>query len=122
MQINSDITSSKIYINLVKLDHILFKINGYKTIFDKKKETLSNHHDCQLGKWYKHEWKEKFGKTASYKKIYSPHEIVHKSINEVIQKSKEGDLDQSIICKFEISESASLELFDIICDMTKEAS
>ena len=41
------------FIGLVKLDHLLFKINGYSAVFTEDMEVkFVGHHDCRLGKWY----------------------------------------------------------------------
>ncbi|MDD3344762.1 MAG: methyl-accepting chemotaxis protein, partial [Sulfurospirillaceae bacterium] len=52
--INSDSSNITfaIFAALAKLDHVLFKISGYGSIFDREHRELSDHTNCRLGKWY----------------------------------------------------------------------
>lgn len=51
---NSQKALSTIFISLVKLDHLLFKVKGYKAIFDENLgEKFADHHSCRLGKCMK---------------------------------------------------------------------
>ncbi len=120
MRRSADAITYKIFVNLAKLDHISFKFRGYNCIFNNVHEELSDHRDCRLGQWFENEWKEKFGHVPSYKKIYAPHEIVHKSINEAVKCVQEGNCGTNVVENFEKSEKASLELFDTISDMVAE--
>lgn len=70
------------FIGLVKLDHLLFKINGYRAIFEENMEaTFVGHHDCRLGKWYDEgRGKTLFSKYPSYPKLEPVHKDVHDNI------------------------------------------
>ncbi len=120
MQRSAEAITYKIFVNLAKLDHVSFKVQGYNCVFGDTHEILNDHHHCRLGGWYEKEWKEKFGHTPSYKKIYTPHEEVHKNINEAIEYIKTDGYGTKILENFKKSEKASLELFDIISDMVAE--
>nr|WP_104719005.1 methyl-accepting chemotaxis protein [Helicobacter pullorum] len=70
------------FIGLVKLDHLLFKINGYSAIFNENMEaTFVGHHDCRLGKWYDSgSGKQNYSTLPSYPLIEAPHQGVHENI------------------------------------------
>ncbi len=70
------------FVGLIKLDHLFFKINGYKAIFNEDMEAkFAGHHDCRLGKWYDTgTGKQLFSQYASYPKIEPPHQEVHDNI------------------------------------------
>ncbi|WP_310439103.1 CZB domain-containing protein [Sulfuricurvum sp.] len=67
---------------LVKLDHLLFKSKGYKSVFNLKLEgEFVDHHHCRLGKWADGgKGAEIFGATSSFKKLETPHKLVHDNI------------------------------------------
>lgn len=70
------------FIGLVKLDHLLFKTNGYRAIFNEDMEAkFVGHHDCRLGKWYDSgNGKKYFSKLPSYAKLEAHHKDVHDNI------------------------------------------
>ena len=79
---NSQKALSTIFISLVKLDHLLFKVKGYKAIFDKNmNEKFTDHHSCRLGKWYESgRGKELFSHYPNYSKLEPFHKDVHENI------------------------------------------
>lgn len=70
------------FIGLVKLDHLLFKTNGYRAIFNEDMEAkFVGHHDCRLGKWYDSgNGKKYFSTLPSYAKLEAYHKDVHDNI------------------------------------------
>ena len=116
---------NKVFITLAELDHVLFKINGYRTVFNNEEKALSDHHSCRFGKWYEGAGKELFGKTSSYPQIKIPHQTVHTNINEAIalnvSDNRNADTDKKIIDDFAKTEAVSMELFAILDAMVEEA-
>ncbi|ATB68800.1 methyl-accepting chemotaxis protein [Sulfurospirillum diekertiae] len=118
--------SYDIFIELAKLDHIIFKLKAYNSIFhNEEKTTFSDHHQCRLGKWYEHgDGKKAFENVPSYALLASPHQNVHDKIyaslaciknNNCVEKSEE------ILNNFKIVETKSKELFTILDHMVEEA-
>ena len=119
---SSAITFS-IFATLAKLDHVLFKVDGYHSVFDSEHKTLSNHINCRLGKWYAGIGKEHFSVTHSFKMMEEPHKTVHESINTAIECVNNGTClnDISIVINhFKHAEEASKKLFDLLNQMLKE--
>ncbi len=113
-----------IFIALTKLDHVLFKVHGYKGVFDKKDLDVISHENCRFGKWYNGEGHAVFGSTANYSKIQTPHKKVHSSIKEALECIKTGTCLSDInlvIDKFQDAEDASMELFSLVDNMLEEA-
>jgi len=50
-----------------------------------------SHHQCDLGKWYDGEGKQRFGHLAEFKAIERPHEQIHALIKQVIDLQEKGD-------------------------------
>ena len=112
------------FIGLVKLDHLIFKVNAYKTFIHEDKNThFSNHHECRLGKWYDSGvGKERFSHTPSYKEMSIHHQLVHTHIIDAV-KCIQTDLScesNKIIDDFKAAEFASKELFVLLDRLAQE--
>lgn len=126
-EINREVSGmqSRIFVNLVMIDHILFKANAYTTInLGKKVSEFGNHHNCRFGKWYDGDGKKTFGHTNSYRAIERPHAIVHDNIIQAV-KCVEGEdtcLENGELIKesFIAMERASAELFSLAEAMIEE--
>ena len=120
----TDITNS-IFIVLSKLDHLVFKANGYKTVFTQKVENeFVSENECRLGKWYLNgKGKENFSKCVSYSKLLKPHKEVHDNIQKAIECVKAGTCtqkSQNVMTYFDIAEKASHEVTDILSSLLQE--
>jgi methyl-accepting chemotaxis protein len=109
--------SNEMFVNLAKLDHVLFKLAGYESVFkDNHNASFSDHKMCRFGKWYTGEGKEIFSKTESFSKIDMPHKAVHESVKNIPAYIKDDSLKhaQSIIDDFAHAEENSKELFALL--------
>ena len=123
IQTNSERISFEVFTALAKLDHVLFKVSGYGSIFDKEHKELSDHINCRLGKWYAGVGKENFSVTTAFKSLEEPHKIVHSEINQAIKCVKEGTCLNDInvvINHFAKAEEASKSLFGLLNQMLEE--
>jgi len=114
-----------IFVVLAKLDHLLFKANGYKTVFDGQANAeFVNDKECRLGKWYLNGiGKEKFGKLSSYSKLATPHKEVHDNIQKAVECVKNGTCTQeaqNVISYFENAQVASKDVMHILDQMIDE--
>jgi len=75
--------SNKIFVNLAKLDHVIYKNNLYQLIFgDNNTFSGEDHHNCRLGKWYEHGLgKAEFSHVKSFKGLEPFHKLVHDEAN-----------------------------------------
>lgn len=117
---NSKNISFEIFTVLAKLDHILFKINGYDKIFTKDESLMSDHFSCRFGKWYASSGKKHFSQTESYSKIAIPHENVHTQINSAISNQGDEHSQEQIVASFNNAEESSQLLFELLDDIIKE--
>ena len=114
--------SSETFLSLVELDHIVFKLNGYSSIFAKKGQLLADHHSCRLGKWFDSEGRKIFGYSPIYSKIEEPHKIVHENINAAITIAAQSDITKKevqdeILKRCSIAEEASQNLFKVFTEL-----
>ncbi|MBZ7994424.1 methyl-accepting chemotaxis protein [Campylobacter canadensis] len=114
---------SEVFISLVRLDHILFKINGYNKVMNDNLEKMSDHLSCRLGKWYNTDGRELFGRNALYSKIETPHKQVHEYINNALEKCANNGINtnhREIMELFKEAEKSSMELFNIFRNLLAE--
>ncbi len=109
--------SSKMFLNLAKIDHIAFKLSAYDAVFkDTDNHTFSDSNSCRFGKWYVAKGKEVFGTSHIYNQINTPHKAIHTSIRHVPELIKSGAIKNAdkIIETFTSAEKSSQELFLIL--------
>jgi len=108
--------SEKLFVSLVQIDHVLFKVSAYKKILTAMHEEnkLSTHENCRLGLWYKEYGKDHFGNVDGYDEIDQPHSVVHDKAQEILDIiHKTGEIDQAAIIKrVEQVESSTTILFN----------
>lgn len=116
---------------LTKLDHIIFKQNGYMAIEGSDDSPQSNainvdHHHCRLGKWYDSGLGyEQFRHTIAYAKLSGPHSKVHSCTQQAYEIScknwQGGDsLLPIILGNMEEAEQASMDVMKYIDQMVEE--
>jgi methyl-accepting chemotaxis protein len=121
---NKDVTYA-IFMILVKLDHLLFKANGYNTVFTNRVDVeLASDTSCRLGKWY-HDGigKEVFSKTSSYSNLEQPHKEVHDHIHNAVECVKKGtcvEESANVQSHFEKAQKASKIVSQVLSSMLEE--
>jgi methyl-accepting chemotaxis protein len=121
---NKDVTYA-VFMVLSKLDHLLFKANGYKTVFTGEATgEFATDSECRLGKWYfEGTGKEKFGRCASYSKMATPHKEVHENIKKAVDCVQKGTCtqeSQNVMTYFKSAEEASIKVVEYLNDMLQE--
>lgn len=120
---DNHLVSYELFINLAKLDHVLFKANAYEAVFNTKDVRLSDHHECRFGKWKENKGKTLFARTKSFAQIDTPHASVHQNINKALECMKNtscaNDVN-TVINYFNEAEKASHLLFEILDSMIDE--
>ena len=108
--------SNKIFINLAKLDHVIYKNNLYQLIFGGEHSfNAVDHHNCRLGKWYDTGLgKEQFSYVPSYKGLEKHHHTVHHEANLLAKECSGNSVScskQLIEDKIELIENGSEQVF-----------
>lgn len=116
---NSAAIVSETFVSLVKLDHVVFKLNGYKEIFAHSGKKLSDHYNCRLGKWVAGDGRKRFGNNIMFPQLNEPHQKVHENINEAIELAATQNPvnDERIISHCQNAEAGSRQLFGIFSEM-----
>nr|WP_321267339.1 methyl-accepting chemotaxis protein [uncultured Sulfurimonas sp.] len=123
-QESKDIGSS-IFIILSKLDHLIFKANGYKTVFRGEiSNDFKNDTECRLGQWYfVGKGKENFSTCSSYSKLATPHKEVHENIQKAVECVKKGSCtkeSENVMTFFKKAEESSKKILTILSSMLIE--
>ena len=101
-QMESAISSSALrtFVELAKLDHLIFKFEIYKVFFglsDKTEGELAHHTACRLGKWYyEGEGKKLYAQLSGYREIEAPHKEVHAYGKEALSLFGVGNIRSAV--------------------------
>ncbi len=103
------------FVEVVKLDHLIYKMEIYKVIMGVSNKSLhdfSGHLDCRLGKWYYHgDGKDLFSGLNGFRELESPHQTVHQSgVNAIECMSSEDKT--GALAALKIMENASMDVLD----------
>lgn len=93
-------TTASSFIDTVKLDHILYKLEIYRVIFgvtSKSADEFASHHECRLGQWYyQGDGNKLFSSSRAFAAIESPHERVHTNGVQALESHFNGDREQCV--------------------------
>jgi len=93
-------SSATKFIELIKMDHMVYKLEIYKVIFgisSKTEDDFALHTQCRLGKWYyEGEGSRIFSNSTTFHNLEGPHEQVHINGVYALQANKQEQKAQSI--------------------------
>jgi hypothetical protein len=83
------------FIEVTKIDHILYKFEIYKVfmgISGRTADSFSSHTACRLGKWYyEGEGQEFFSRLDGYSAIAQPHQVFHQYGRDAVSAFRSDD-------------------------------
>ena len=83
------------FIEVTKIDHILYKFEIYKVfmgISDRTPDSFASHTACRLGKWYfEGEGRDYFSRLDGYAAIANPHQAFHEYGRDAVSSYRDGD-------------------------------
>jgi len=117
--------SDNIFVNLAKIDHVIYKNNLYAMLFgDNADFKPVSHMQCRLGKWYyEGVGKEEFSHTKGYIELDKYHEKVHTNANQLAEEctsEKAFCTKEQIMGKVRTIEEASLGVYKELDNMVEE--
>ncbi|MGE5472476.1 MAG: CZB domain-containing protein [Bacteroidota bacterium] len=114
----------KSFVELAKVDHLVFKFRIYIGLFDLESvdpRQVASHQTCRLGKWYYDgEGQACFGKLPGYRELEAPHVDVHKFGIAALDAKIAGDME-SMLKHVEAMENASLRVIQSLQTMSESA-
>jgi len=118
-----NILGDSVFMSLAKIDHIIWKVNTYLSVHQKRPVfNFVNHKQCRLGKWYfEGEGKKYFSTTQNYTKLDKPHANVHNDTHKIFDQLKQKPVNYTQLKEtFESIEENSKEVFNALNEMMKE--
>ncbi|MEH6386170.1 MAG: methyl-accepting chemotaxis protein [Colwellia sp.] len=116
-------TTADSFLQTVKMDHVVWKLDVYKVMLgmsDKTAADFTDHTMCRLGKWfYQGEGAEKYASKSAFKQIETPHIDVHSYGIEALKAHAEGDNERALKA-LTVMESASFKVVDALTSLSKQ--
>ncbi len=117
-------SAMKSFVEVAKIDHIVFKFRIYLAVFgllDLKAHEVATHTGCRLGKWYyEGEGRACFSRLPGYREIEPPHVEVHRAGVAALEAYQNGDIP-SVLRQLDLMESASMRVLDNLQQMGESA-
>ena len=111
---------NRLFLNLIMVDHILFKNNTYNLASHQNfSNPLPKHTACRFGKWYFGPAQETLADSEHFKAIDPFHAGVHNNAQAALDAIKGGNLQQAIEC-LTTMEQSSAELFVLMDKLAEE--
>ncbi len=111
------------FIQTVKMDHIVWKLEVYKVMLglsDKTIADFSDHTMCRLGKWYyQGEGSIKYGILSHFRELEKPHTAVHQNGIAALNTIDRGD-EKEAVKYLERMEHASREVLELLTLLSSE--
>ena len=87
------------FIELAKIDHLVFKFRIYMGLFRLEPVSareIATHTACRLGKWYyEGDGHDHFSQLPGYREMESPHIEVHAKGIAALEAGEQGDIERS---------------------------
>jgi methyl-accepting chemotaxis protein len=103
------------FIQTVKLDHLVWKVEIYKALrqdSSKAHGDIVDHNQCRLGKWfYEGEGKRLYAELSEFKQLEQPHTAVHQAGKQALKAKAENDPDK-VVESLSKMEQASVQVFE----------
>lgn len=118
-------TTADSFIQTVKMDHVVWKLEVYQVMLGMSNKTIDNFADhtmCRLGKWYyQGEGAQKYSSNDAFKQIEKPHSEVHTHGINALKAHLEGNSKQAIK-SLSLMEEASFKVVDSLSLLSKQIS
>ncbi len=105
------------FVEVVKLDHLIYKMEIYKVIMRVSQKTaadFSSHHQCRLGKWYYNgEGKRLFSSLPTFSKLELPHQNVHENGVAALEALQNND-NKGVLEAMAKMEQSSMRVLEVL--------
>lgn len=117
---NITITANSAFIQTVKLDHIMWKAEVYRSIIgesDKVIDDFADHTQCRLGKWYyQGKGQQLYTSNHAFKSLQTPHAQVHEAGVSALDAKVNHD-QRAMLSNLKIMEDSSRQTVDLLTDL-----
>ncbi|WP_420827037.1 CZB domain-containing protein [Marinomonas ostreistagni] len=120
-----------IYHALIKLDHVIYKQNGYVALHaaeagHEHEAARVDHTMCRMGKWYYGEAQsESYAKSEAFKRLEQPHQQVHSSVHAAIEQvdsnwESDAQIRNDIVDSMRLAEEGSEQVMYWVNQLTEQ--
>ena len=113
-------SAAKSFVEVAKIDHIVFKFRIYLALFgliDMRAQDVSSHTACRLGKWYyEGEGRASFSRLPGYREVEPPHIEVHRAGQKTLEAFANGDM-AAMLEHLDTMERGSMRVLDNLQQM-----
>jgi DNA repair exonuclease SbcCD ATPase subunit len=113
MEKTIDNSALRSFIEVAKIDHLVYKFELYKVFMcqsEKRLDDFADHTHCRLGKWYyEGEGKTHYAGLPGYREMEAPHQHFHARGLAALRDFFDGNVDNAFAAVADM-ESASLEV------------
>jgi len=112
------------FIETVKLDHVMYKVDIYRKILGmsmQPAESFASHHECRLGKWYYEGKGTALAPLNNYKLLEEPHMEVHSQGIIAIHAKSDKRHEDCIEALYHM-EKASQKVLGLLDELTTDYS
>lgn len=107
------------WIQLAKLDHIIFRLNVYRFLLgDNGAGPIKSHTDCRLGQWLENSSGE-FGGSTAFRAIAAPHQRYHQHGVDLVDALSGQNLDKATQLLASMDQ-ASQDVFQALENFSRE--
>lgn len=108
------------FLRTVQMDHVVWKMDLYKTILgltSKTADDFADHTQCRLGKWYTDgDGNSLYQQHSAFQRLEEPHKLVHESGLRALSLSASDNKDE-MLQALQTMESASVEVMSLLDDL-----
>lgn len=116
-------TANDGFIQTVKMDHIVWKLEVYRVLLGlskKSKGDFSDHTMCRLGQWYyRGEGADKYQGMSNFRALERPHTAVHQNGILALESIAQCDHDKTIK-HLDLMERASVEVVNLLSALSND--
>ncbi|MEO1896575.1 MAG: methyl-accepting chemotaxis protein, partial [Cycloclasticus sp.] len=100
MEVVINQSALKSFVEVVKVDHLLWKLEVYKVfmgVSEKSANDFADHTTCRLGQWYyQGEGNKNFSRLSGFSDVERPHKMVHEFGLSALKKLQTGKTRESL--------------------------
>ena len=114
--------NERVFVNLAKLDHVIWKVNTYLSVLRKEPVfQYVDYHNCRLGRWYyEGDGREYFSEMPSFGALERPHARVHEGTKEAFEHLDPGSDPRKLSQSLALMEEGSKGVFSVLDRMLNE--
>ncbi|TKV07252.1 chemotaxis protein [Citrobacter sp. wls619] len=110
------------FLNVVNIDHVLWKLNIYQTLLNKEKDKQStSHNQCRFGKWFYGPSSKAYAHLKTFSLLEEPHKKVHAYGNSALNEFTIGNLkkmSQDLDCMEKSSTEVMLQISKLMHELS----